>query len=428
MELGLPSIREYDSPTIGRFLEFRIYPTSSGISFYVRDIDTRKRRELEHEEGRLRAELLARTAARLLSAEEPQHVVEDLCHDVMEHLACQVFFNYLVDPSAGCLVLNAYAGIRAEQARTIELLDYGVAVCGCAAAQGERICADDIQHSDGERAALVRSFGVQAYAAHPLVARGRVLGTLSFGARDRPRFTEEELAVMKTVADHVAIALDRDHAERELRKREAEVAARDERSRLARDLHDSVTQALFAASLKAEALALGDERISSDTAQTIEEVRRLNRGALAQMRTMLLELRSEPLEAAPVEQLLRNLIEATESRSSVEVALSVRGETLLSPARHVAVYRITQEALNNVVRHARAEHAWVDLTLETGRGSLVIRDDGSGFELSAPGPTHLGVRSMRERAAEAGADLSIVAAPGEGTVVTLAWPAGKASS
>ena len=146
----------------------------------------------------------------------------------------------------------------------------------------------------------VRSYRVQAFAAHPLMARGEVIGTLSFGARDRPRFTGEELAVMKTVADHVAIALDRDRAERELRRREAEAAAQDERSRLARDLHDSVTQALFAASLKAEALTLGDDDVSAEAGETIEQLRRLNRGALAQMRTMLLELRDEPLEAVPV--------------------------------------------------------------------------------------------------------------------------------
>ena len=385
MELGVPSICEYDSPTLGGYVEFRIYPTSSGISFSMCDIDERKRREFEHEEGRLRAELLASTAARLLSAEDAQQVVDDLCRDVMRHLRCHVFFNYLVDSRAGCLVLNAFAGIDPEQAREIELLDFGVAVCGCAALQAERIVAEDIQHSDDARADLVRSYGVQAYAAHPLLARGEVIGTLSFGTRDRVRFTEGELAVMKTVADHVAIALDRDRAERELRRREVEAAARDERSRLARDLHDSVTQALFAASLKAEALSLGDGDGSPDAVEAIDQVRRLNRGALAQMRAMLLELRDEPLEAVPVQQLLRNLVEATESRARTDVTLTVAGDVPLPRPLHVAVYRIAQEALNNVVRHASARHAWVDLHLEPGAGSLVVRDDGRGCDSLRPG-------------------------------------------
>ena len=390
----------------------------------MREIEDLELREAEREDALERAELLASTAARLLSAEDAQQVVDDLCRDVMRHLGCQVFFNYLVDARAGCLVLNACAGIGAEQARQIELLDFGVAVCGCAALQAERIVAEDIQHSDDPRASLVRSYGVQAYAAHPLLARGEVIGTLSFGTRDRPRFTGGELAVMKTVADHVAIALDRDRAERELRRREVEAAARDERSRLARDLHDSVTQALFAANLKAEALTLGDD-VTAEACETIDQLRRLNRGALAQMRTMLLELRDEPLEAVPVQQLLRYLVEATESRAKTDVALTVGGDVPLPRLLHVAVYRVAQEALNNVVRHAAAAHAWVALELEPGAGSLAVRDDGRGCDLSATGPAHLGIRSMRERATEAGAVLRVESGPGAGTTVMLWWPPGR---
>ncbi len=425
MELGIPFMLEVESSLIGRFVEVRLQPTGSGVSISICDVEERKRREQGHERGRSRAELLARTTARLLSAEEPQRVVDDLCADVMEHLGCHVFFNYLADPRLGCLVLNAYAGIGPEDAHRIELLDFGVAVCGCAAAQAERIVAEDIQHSDDARADLVRSFGVQAYCAHPLLARGEVLGTLSFGTRDRPAFTPDELALMKTVADHVAIAIDRDRAERELRRRGAEVAARDERSRLARDLHDSVTQSLFAASLKAEALTLDDGPVSAQTAETVEQVRRLTRGALAQMRTMLLELRTDPLEAVPIQQLLRNLVDATESRARVEVTLRVTGDSLVAPALHVAIYRITQEALNNIVRHAAATHARVVLELGDAEGRLMVDDDGCGFAPEQAGPDHLGLRSMRERAAEAGAELQLSSAPGEGTTVTLVWPAGR---
>ena len=99
-------------------------------------------------------------------------------------------------------------------------------------------------------------------------------------------------------------------------------AAVEERSRLARDLHDSVTQALFAATLKAEALTLADDSLPNGPARVAEEVRRLNRGALAQMRTLLLELRGDPLEDVPIAQLLRHLVEAAEGRASVDVRLT----------------------------------------------------------------------------------------------------------
>ena len=201
-------------------------------------------------------------------------------------------------------------------------------------------------------------------------------------------------------------------------------AAEEERSRLARDLHDSVTQALFAATLKAEALTLADDSLSGGTAQVADEVRRLNRGALAQMRTLLLELRGEPLEDVPIGQLLRHLVEAAEGRSSVDdPAHHPWRRAALPPALHVAVYRITQEALNNVTRHARASKAWVDLDVEPASVRLVVGDDGCGFEPSACDPTHMGLTSMRERAEEAGAGFDIATQLGDGTTITVEWQA-----
>ena len=183
---------------------------------------------------------------------------------------------------------------------------------------------------------------------------------------------------------------DRKRAEEVIRTAEAERVAQQERSRLARDLHDSVTQALFAATLKAEALTLADEPLSDGTFKVAEEVRRLNRGALAQMRTLLLELRGEPLEDVPIGQLLRHLVEAAEGRSSVKVRLTVHGDEQPSPALNAPIYRITQEALNNVTRHAKASTAWVDLDVGHDGVHLVVGDDGCGFDPSAQDPTQLG--------------------------------------
>ena len=139
----------------------------------------------------------------------PQVIVEDLCHKVMDHLNCHVFFNFLIDGDRNCLRLNAYAGIPEETARQIHFLDYGVAVCGCAARDACRIVAENIPTTPDIRTDLVRSFGITAYACHPLFAQGQVIGTLSFGTRSRLTFTEEELSLMKTVADQVATAMER---------------------------------------------------------------------------------------------------------------------------------------------------------------------------------------------------------------------------
>lgn len=210
----------------------------------------------------------------------------------------------------------------------------------------------------------------------------------------------------------------RKRAEEALREREAEKASREERSRLARDLHDSVTQALFAVTMKTEAMAF-DEELPPHLKRAVHDIERLSRGALAQMRTLLLELRNDPIEAVSIRQLLRHLVEATAGRTSTQIQLDVTGDDLLPPALHVAVYRITQEALNNVARHARADHASVVLESRSGRIHLSIEDDGSGFDVVPDCPGHLGIAGMRERAEEAGARLRIVSRPGKGTLVLL---------
>jgi PAS domain S-box-containing protein len=224
-------------------------------------------------------------------------------------------------------------------------------------------------------------------------------------------------AVFSFVAEDVT---ERRRAERALRQGELAAAAQEERSRLARDLHDSVTQALFAASLKAEALTSAGD-ISPAIDEAVEEVRRLTVGALAQMRAMLLELRGEPLENIPLRQLLRNVVEATESRTRTRVELTIEGNEAIPDDVHVALYRITQEALNNVVRHSRAENAWVDVRLEPSTARLTVGDDGCGFQPAPVGPTHLGLRSMRERASEVGADFRLTTAPGRGTEIVAEW-------
>jgi two-component system, chemotaxis family, CheB/CheR fusion protein len=219
---------------------------------------------------------------------------------------------------------------------------------------------------------------------------------------------------------------ERRRLEAAIREVEIGAAEQDERNRLARELHDSATQALFAATLKAESLAESDEPLSARAAETLGELQRLSRGALAQMRELLLELRGEPLEQIPIKQLLRHLVEAMEGRVGTVCEFTVSGETALPPLLHVAIYRIAQEALSNVSRHAAASCAWVALEMEPGRVRLRVEDDGRGFD---PGltvdPSHLGLRSMRERAEEADAAFSVGARPGGGTVITLDWTANQ---
>ena len=156
-----------------------------------------------------RNELLAEVSSRLLTSENPQDIIDDLCCKTMDFLECDVFFNYLVDEEKGCLYLNAYHGISKEEAHEIEWLNYGDAVRGCASFESCRIVAEDILETPDPQTDLVKGYGVQAYACYPLMVEGMNIGTLSFGASSRVKFTDEELDLMNAVADQIAIAMNR---------------------------------------------------------------------------------------------------------------------------------------------------------------------------------------------------------------------------
>jgi C4-dicarboxylate-specific signal transduction histidine kinase len=181
-----------------------------------KEMAERKRVEDALRKSYARLDLLAETAGRLLASDSPQQIVDELCRKVMAYLDCHVFFNFLVDEEAGRLHLNACAGISDEEAKAIEWLDYGVAVCGCAARDACRIVAEDIPNTPDPRTELEKSYGIRAYACHPLMAQGRLLGTLSFGTRTRSRFGNDDLALMKAVTDQVAIAMERRRSADEL--------------------------------------------------------------------------------------------------------------------------------------------------------------------------------------------------------------------
>jgi signal transduction histidine kinase len=213
-----------------------------------------------------------------------------------------------------------------------------------------------------------------------------------------------------------------------------------ERNRLARDLHDAVTQTLFSASLIADVLPRIWARHPAEGERRLDELRQLTRGALAEMRTLLLELRPTALIEVELGDLLRQLAEAITGRTRVPVTLTVEGQYPLTPDVRVALYRIAQEALNNVAKHSGASQAAISLRYsgmnEQGGGSaegpgsdmppglsveLRISDDGRGVNLAQVSPQSLGLSIMRERAEAISATLTIESEIGRGTQVVVIW-------
>jgi PAS domain S-box-containing protein len=207
-----------------------------------------------------------------------------------------------------------------------------------------------------------------------------------------------------------------------LREKAALDAVAAERTRLARELHDAVTQTLFSTTLIADVLPTLWRMNPAEGERRLAELSELTRGALAEMRTLLMELRPNALVEAPLPALLRQLVEAMIGRARIAIDLHTEGERRLPPEVQVGLYRVAQEALNNVVKHAHASQAVVTLRLGDAV-RLSIADDGAGFDPGAVTADHLGLRIMRERAEAIGARLSVYSEPGEGTQVSVVWNA-----
>jgi signal transduction histidine kinase len=210
--------------------------------------------------------------------------------------------------------------------------------------------------------------------------------------------------------------------ERELRllyEQAQELAALQERQRLARELHDSVSQAIYGMSLGThtalEALESGD---SEQAKASIEYVLALSEAALAEMRALIFELRPESLETEGLVAALTRQVAVLRARYRLAVEADLADEAALSLEQKQALYRIAQEALHNIIKHAQASAVVLRLAQEGSEIVLQMQDNGRGFDPRGPFPGHLGLHSMQERATKMGGTLSIESAPGQGTRIS----------
>jgi signal transduction histidine kinase len=257
----------------------------------------------------------------------------------------------------------------------------------------------------------------QAYLGIPLIVNDQVFGGLVFYFHIRRPFSREDIQLAQTLAGHAALAIENAH----LRHQAAEMAKLAERSRLARDLHDAVTQTLFSASLIADVLPALWERNPEVGRQKLDELRLLTRGALSEMRTLLLELRPDTLADVELGDLCRHLANAFSGRTRVPVDFTQDGQAPLPADVKEVFYRVAQEALNNIAKHANAGAVQLHLNAQPGWAEVAIRDDGAGFDAAELTPENLGLKIMRERAEAIGAQLRIHSRPGDGTRIELVW-------
>jgi len=380
------------------------------------DITQRKLIETLEREQRQLAEALRDFANALSSALSLSQVLDRVLVNMEQIIPHDIAKILLIDPETG--TAHAVGSRTADPALQDGLVDLSLPVdttphLRTMKLSRQPLIVDDIQTETMMR--LSHDVYWRAYLGAPILLENRVIGFLGLGSWQPGSFNESHAVRLEAFAGQVAIAI---HNAR-LLDRERQVIASQERERLARELHDAVSQTLFSANIIAEALPRQWQRDPEKALAQLTELHQLTRGAMAEMRVLLLELRPTSLLEVDLPVLLRQLAEAIRSRKRIAISVDINGEFSLKPDTKLALYRITQEALNNIAKHSRATKASIQLMRREQGVELTIEDNGAGFDPDAVQPTSLGLNIMRERSDELGAALTIISRQGEGTRLHL---------
>ena len=263
--------------------------------------------------------------------------------------------------------------------------------------------------------------GLRYHASIPLYAGEKKLGVMNVASPQWRGLDPEDLQLLNTTGDLLSIAVERAR----LFERSARLGAVEERNRLAREIHDTLAQNLTATGLQIEsAEALLESDADPDRVRAaLERALSLNQANLEEARRSVLDLRAAPLEDRSLPDALKDLVDRWETETGVATKFrSVNGSRPLPPGVEAAVYRVGQEALNNVARHAGAGRVTVRLVATPERVSLLVEDDGRGFDPSRVAEDRHGIVGMRERAGSVSGNLRVESLPGGGTRVELSVP------
>ncbi|HMN26513.1 MAG TPA: two-component regulator propeller domain-containing protein [Caldilineaceae bacterium] len=280
----------------------------------------------------------------------------------------------------------------------------------------DRHLQEGMRHPFGDQAAsLFRE--THACLIVPMVARDQVVGLLWFNHNEPDRYTESQADYITAIAHQAAIAIENAHHHQEMQS----AAVDRERTRLAQELHDSVSQTLLAANLLAKSLPALWEQSPEKGKETLRQLHRMLGNALAEMRSLMLELRPAILGQKPLSEILRQLSDGFTGRSEAPVQLNLHGDTILPAICQVAFYRIAQGALNNILQHAHASQVTIELNCTPQYVVMQISDNGVGFDLNTVSPDRMGLTIMRDRAEKIGACFQLDSQPGQGTQITVRY-------
>jgi PAS domain S-box-containing protein len=394
-------------------------PVLGAVVLNMRDVSAEVEAQQHLEE---RVEARTRELAALYQADELLHrslrledVARALAEAAIELLGGSVSIVAVWDREHTRLVPLAAQGVDPEfQARLAGLP--AVEELRQATIRAGEMVVDDL-HNDPRIAPEIRAvfqeFGLRSAFSVPMTLGSEVLGTFSVDSPQPAAFGVTEQRLLRALAQRGALAIQNAR----LYEQAGQLAALEERQRLARELHDSVSQVLYGIALTSSTAARVREREPSRLGGLLQDVLTLAEGGLAEMRALIFELQPEALHQEGLVAALDKQAAAVQARHGIAVHTTLGPEPAVPETVKEALYRIGQEALHNAAKHARAHAVQVTLAVEGEALALTVSDDGRGFDPTGSFPGHLGLRSMQERATAAGGTLHVESAPGQGTRV-----------
>ena len=356
-------------------------------------------------------------AAQVSHSLDLEAIMNSALDKVLEAVNMDTGQAFRLEENTQTLVSISHRGLSDAFIKLTTRLQLGSSLAGQAAERGKPIISRASDYRDNAPRELLKKEGLQLVISIPLIAQGRAVGAINLGSRTLRTISPDELSLLASIGHQIGVAVENAR----LYEQAQQLAVMKERNRLARDLHDSVTQALYGVTLYSEAASR--QLLSGDTelvADHLCEIRNTAQESLREMRLLIFELRLPMLKSEGLAAALQARLEAVEARVGLETDFRMEGEGHLSPDVEEGLYRIAQEALNNALRHAHARSVSVSLHLNNQTVALEVADDGIGFDPTAAREQGgFGLRGMEERAARLGGTLTVESRPGEGSKITV---------
>lgn len=394
--------------------------------------------ETQEREKRLRQKAVARlraineVAAIVTESLELDQILNRALDKVLEVTGLDAGLAFLLDRPKQELILTAYRGISEEAAAGVDRLRLGEGFCGSVAQSGQAMEVLDSSQDPRLTRLAVRQEGLRGQAIVPLKSKGEVQGVMAVATRAERSFLPDELELITAIGNEIGVAIENARLYENMRfyVRQVTQAQEEERKRIARELHDDTVQALVVLSRRLDALATACEpdSLPQDAMRHIAELRRLMDDVIKNVRRFSRDLRPSILDDLGLLPTLESLANELTERDGIPTDLQVQGKRRrLPPETELTLFRIAQEALNNVRRHAQAQRATVTVAFGDNTVQITIQDDGQGFspparsgDLAAAGK--LGLMGMHERARLLRGTLDVQSQPGQGTCVIVTVP------